>query len=248
MRIAVIIPTYNEAKGIGAVLEDIIRVRPQVPAHELHIVVVDGNSPDGTGDVVRGIAAGDPLVHLVVEKEKRGIGMAYATGFTYAMNELHADAIMSFDGDGQHNPADIPRLIEGMDQGYDYVIGSRYVEGGSVPSGWATYRKMLSRYGGMYARFLLRLPVKDVTAGFRLYRVKGFAEFLPVTPETLVSTQYAFCFQYLYEMYRRGAKILEIPIQFREREFDVSKNTWPNILESLRVTGILWARSWRHAA
>ena len=156
------------------------------------------------------------------------------------MEKLGADVIVSFDGDGQHNCEDLPRLVGKITEGYDYVIGSRYVTGGSIPGEWAWHRKFLSRFGSLYARTLLRLPVHDVTSGFRAMRVKGFAEHLTLEPSQLLSRQYAYIFQFLPEMQSLKARILEIPIEFRMRENDSSKSTWKDILESLRVTTALF--------
>jgi len=240
MRVAVITPTYNEAGGIEAVLNDLVRTFRTHPTYEWLVVVVDANSPDGTADIVRAFASAHPNVHLLVEEGKQGIGAAYCAGFRHAMHELHADVIVSFDGDGQHNCEDVPRLVGKIAEGNDYVIGSRYVAGGSIPGEWAWHRKFLSRFGSLYARILLRLPVHDVTSGFRAMRVKGYAEHLTLDPAQLLSRQYAYIFQFLPEMQSLQARILEIPIAFRMRENDSSKSTWKDILESLRVTTALF--------
>jgi dolichol-phosphate mannosyltransferase len=246
MRIALIIPTYNEAGGIGTVLQDLEAVFASYPLHAWLVVVVDANSPDGTGDVVQAYAKHYQNIHLVTEKEKGGIGAAYSSGFLYGMKTLDADVLISFDGDGQHDPHDIPRLVAEIEGGYDYVVGSRYVKGGSVPKEWAPHRKILSRFGSLYARLLLELPLYDVTSGFRAMRVRGFAERLPFTREKMISRQYAYIFQFSYEMMQLGARIKEIPIDFRLRENDSSKSTPRDIIESLRVTGILRLQNLRH--
>lgn len=248
MRIALIIPTYNEAGGIAAVLRNLQNIFASHPNHEWHAVIVDANSPDGTGDVVKNVAQKYPNIHLITEKNKGGIGAAYCAGFTFGMYTLGADIIVSFDGDGQHDEYDIPRLVVEIENGYDYVIGSRYIKGGSIPKEWAPHRKILSRFGSLYARLLLELPVYDVTSGFRAMRVKNFAEHLPLDPEQLLSRRYAYIFQFLYEMMRLDARIKEIPIDFRMRDNDTSKSALNDIFESLRVTGILRLRTlsqWR---
>lgn len=239
MKVAIIIPTYNEAGGIGALLESLYQILAQYREHEWLTIIVDANSPDDTAKIVEAYRQKNPRVHLFVEEKKSGIGAAYGTGYLYAIEKLHADVLVSFDGDGQHNPSDIPRLVEEINNGADYAIGSRYIPGGSIPKEWAFHRKILSRFGGLYARLLLELPVHDVTSGLRAMRVRNFAEKLSFKPEQILSKQYAYIFQFTHEMVRLGADIREIPIVFRKREYDTSKSTLKDILESLRVTGIL---------
>ena len=141
------------------------------------LLYVDGNSPDGTGEVIRSYQKKYKWLNLLVETKKEGLGRAYAKGMTYAMKELKADWIMEFDGDFQHPPSDIPKLLEQINHGYDYILGSRYVKGGSIPAEWGIDRKFLSVVGNLVARVLLILPhVHDVTGGFKLSRVKGFMD------------------------------------------------------------------------
>jgi dolichol-phosphate mannosyltransferase len=239
MRITIIIPTYNEAGTIGALLDELLEVLKAMSRHEWSILIVDGHSSDRTPSIVRERIAGDARIHLIEEPEKRGIAMAYLTGINHAIDELHTDAFIEFDGDGQHDPHDIPRLVAKFDEGCDYVIGSRYVLGGGVPKGWAWHRKFLSRYGSIYTRLLLRLPIKDVTSGFKLTRAKDIRSRITLTPERLLSRHYAYKIQLLTEMVRSGARVAEVPITFRSREHDTSKSTRRDIIESLRVTAIL---------
>jgi dolichol-phosphate mannosyltransferase len=248
MKVAIVIPTYNESGAIRQLLNSLEEVLSHHAKHAWYIVIVDANSPDGTATLVREYASSHPRVHLIVEAEKRGIGAAYGQGFLYSLNELGADVIMSFDGDGQHNPEDIPRLVSAIEQGADYTIGSRYIKGGAVPQEWAAHRKILSRFGSLYARLLLELPIHDVTSGFRAMR-RTYVERLPLRPEQILSRQYAYIFQFTHEMSRMGARIVEVPIIFGLREHDTSKSrALRDIVESLRVTGILRLRTlkeWR---
>src|SRR3989338_4155715 len=133
MKITVIIPTYNEKGTIGELLGAVEKQIKEIQNHKMDILVVDGASPDGTADIVKTKSAIYPNLGLIVEKEKRGIGAAYIAGIKYAIEKLRADAVIEFDGDWQHNPEDIKRLVAEFDKGYDYVIGSRYVAGGSIP-------------------------------------------------------------------------------------------------------------------
>lgn len=248
MRVSIIIPTYNEAGRVGTLLEELEVVVSQSPEHEWSIVVVDANSPDGTGAIVSHAAARHGNIHLISEKEKRGIASAYIVGMQYAIEKLHVDAFIEFDGDGQHDPRDVSRLVNQLTKGFDYVIGSRYVQDGSIPKGWAFYRKVLSRFGSLYARLLLGLPVHDVTSGLKATRVATVARFLPLTEDQLLSRQYAYKIQFVYAVSRSGATVCEIPISFRLRDHDISKSAAGDILESLRVTLLLrlqTLREWR---
>lgn len=248
MKIAIIIPTYNEAGAIGPLLDDLQAVFAHHPRHAWSVVVVDGNSPDGTADIVRKKDAAYKNINLIIEPGKRGIAMAYVTGMRYAIDTLRAEAFVEFDGDGQHDPRDIPRLIAALEEDNDYVIGSRYVPGGSIPKEWPLYRKLLSRLGSLYARILLELPVYDATSGLKATRVGGAANFLSLREDKLLSRQYAYKLQFLYEMVQASARVQEIPITFRLRENDISKSAWYDIFESLRVTALLriqTLRQWR---
>lgn len=245
MRIVVIIPTYNERETIDELLEAIEVEFALIKNHEMSVLIVDGNSPDGTAEVVRVMAEKYGNIDLLVEKEKRGLGMAYIAGMRHAIDVLRADAIMEFDGDFQHDPKDIKRLVAELDNGYDYIIGSRYVEGGSIPSEWALYRKILSRFGSLISKFILELPTKDNTSGFKLARVKGFAEKLPLSEDRILSRHYAYKIHLLYEMQKMGAKTIEVPIKFLEREHGSSKSNLGDIFESLRVVFALRFRDWR---
>ncbi len=242
MRVTVIIPTYNESGAIDSLLDEVLAVFRGAPQHEWHALIVDANSPDGTADIVRRKMQGNTNLHLLVEPGKRGIATAYIAGMRYCIETLHADAFVEFDGDGQHDPRDIPRLADELDRGYDHVIGSRYVPGGSVPREWALYRKLLSRLGSMYARILLELPVRDATSGLKATRL-SVARFLPQSEEQLLSRQYAYKLQFVHDLVRAGVRIREIPIAFRMREHDISKSAWYDIMESLRVTLILRFRT-----
>ncbi|QQG42852.1 MAG: polyprenol monophosphomannose synthase [Candidatus Giovannonibacteria bacterium] len=236
MKIVVIIPTYNEKESVGGILEALCgKVFKAIQNHEMKVLVVDGNSPDGTAEAVAAASRRHQNIFLIKEKEKRGIGAAYVAGMKYAIEKLGADAVVEFDGDWQHNPEDIKRLVAEFDKGYDYIIGSRYVPGGSIPKEWALWRKFLSRLGGFTAKFVLGLPVNDTTSGLKLSRVKNFAELLPLDENKVLSKYYAYKIQFLYEMLRRGAKTKEIPIQFLERRGGSSKSTLRDIFDSLRV-------------
>lgn len=245
MKIVVIIPTYNERETIGNLIDDLEAEFKKVPKHEFGILIVDGNSPDGTAEAVSQKKKIYPNIDLMGEKEKRGLGMAYLGGINYAIQQLKADAFIEFDGDGQHDPKDIKRLVTELDNGYDYIIGSRYVPGGSIPGEWAWYRKFLSRFGSLFIKWLLNLPTNDNTSGLKLSRVEGFAENLPLSEGQILSKRHAYKIHLLYEMLKLGAKIKEIPIKFLERSEGSSKSSLEDIIESLKVALVLYCKKWK---
>lgn len=246
MRIVIIIPTYNEVENIGQMLDVLIKkVLPQIRTHQMRILVVDDNSPDGTAKVVRKkmtIYNRQEKVIYLLTGPKKGIGDAYARGMKYAMHKLGADAIIEMDADFQHNPYDIPRLIAEFDKGADFVIGSRYVKGGSIPKEWNFYRRFLSWAGNIFARIVLLLRIHDVTSGFKLTRVHGFLDKIDL--DNLISYDYAYKIQILYELIKdRLARAKEIPVNFHFRERGSSKLETKDIRESLKVVIILFFRS-----
>jgi dolichol-phosphate mannosyltransferase len=242
MRIVVIIPTYNERENILNLIDVLEAEFKNISGHAFWILVVDGNSPDGTAEAVSQKKKVYGNIDLIVEQKKRGLGLAYLTGMRYAIDHLQAGAFVEFDGDFQHNPKDIKRLVTELDNGYDYIIGSRYVPGGSIPNGWAWYRKFLSRFGSLFIKWLLALPVNDGTSGFKLSRVKGFADQLPLNEKDILSKRHAYKIHLLYEMIKLGARVKEVPIHFAERIGGSSKSSLEDIIESLRVVLGLYFR------
>lgn len=238
--IVVVMPTYNEKDNIGQMVETLAgKVFPKIKGSKMMLLVVDDHSPDGTGDIVREKAKKYNNVYLL-EGDKEGLGAAYARGFRYAMDKLKADALMEMDADFQHDPNDVPRFVEMFDKGYDYVIGSRYISGGSIPKEWSVDRKFLSVVGNLvYQSTLFIWEVHDFTTGFRLARVKGFLE--KMNFEKIFSRSFAYKTRLLYEMKKRGAKIKEIPITFNTRELGDSKMTTNTFAESLKVIAVIWA-------
>lgn len=245
MKIVVIIPTYNEKKTISSLIDAIEAEFKTISNYQLRILVVDGNSPDGTAEAVRAKIREYKNINLLVEKEKDGLGMAYISGMKYAVEKMEADAFIEFDGDFQHDPKDIKRLITELDNGYDYVIGSRYIPGGEIPKKWGWHRKFLSWFGGWFIKVMLRLPTNDNTSGLKLTRVKGFFDKLPLDKNKIFSKRHAYKVHLLYEMFRLGAKVKEIPIQFLERNEGDSKSSFEDISESLKVVLVLYLRELR---
>src|SRR3990172_4816053 len=149
MKIVVILPTYNEKDNIGLIIHALQEQFRKIP-HEMHILVVDDNSPDGTADIVRAACDTFSNLHLITG-EKQGLGAAYLRGMTFAINELLADVVMEMDADFSHKPEDVPRLIDAVAGGADFAIGSRYVPGGKIPEDWSFLRRMNSRWGNIFA-------------------------------------------------------------------------------------------------
>ena len=219
MKIVIIVPTYNEAGNILRLVEA-LRAQALSVSHEMHVLVVDDNSPDGTGKLVREAMQRDARLHLL-SGEKTGLGAAYVRGMQYAMDELAADVVFEMDADFSHKPSDIPRLLAGIEEGADFVIGSRYVPGGSIPDNWALHRRLISRFGNILTRYLVGLrAVHDCTAGFRairtsLLRKTGLAD--------LGVQGYAFQVALLHEAILNKAIVKEIPVDFVDRTRGSSK-------------------------
>lgn len=234
MKVVVVIPTYNEHENTGRMIEVLAKVFAKIKHHRMHLLYVDGNSPDDTAEVVRSKQSKYKWLHLLVETKKEGLGMAYAKGMQYSIDKLDADYLMEFDGDFQHKPADIPRLVDQIDYGFDYVIGSRYIAGGSIPNEWSFDRKFLSVVGNWVARALLFIPhIHDVTGGFKLAKVKGYMD--QFIWSSLLSKSFAYKIHLLFYMVNKGAKIEEIPIEFGNRTSGESKIIKNEMLETLRV-------------
>ncbi|WP_255954264.1 polyprenol monophosphomannose synthase [Streptomyces odontomachi] len=223
----VIIPTYNEAENIRSIVG---RVRASVP--EAHVLVVDDNSPDGTGKLADELAAEDDRVHVLHRTGKEGLGAAYLAGFRWGLERDHG-VLVEMDADGSHQPEELPRLLTALGGGADLVLGSRWVPGGRVVN-WPTHRKLISRGGSIYSRVLLDMPLRDITGGYRAFR-RTTLEGLGLAN---VASQ-GYCFQ--VDLARRSVKagfhVVEVPITFVERTRGDSKMSRDIFVEALwRVT------------
>jgi len=226
-----VIPTYNEADNIGKMIDYLnTKTFPSLPEKwDMKILVVDGNSPDGTGKIVEDKSKKFPNTFLYKETSKDGLGAAYLKGFKYSMEKLKADYVFEFDADFQHPPETIPSMLEAMDDGYDYVIGSRKIKGGAEPQGRDFMRMMMTEVGGFAARFILFFPFKhfwdvtDPTTGLKVTRVKGFIDHLDMSFDHLHSKKFGYKVQLLSETLAMGAKFKEVPLKFANREAGNSK-------------------------
>lgn len=227
MKFVIIVPTYNEVLNIRPLIEQLQGQFSRL-AHDMHILVVDDNSPDGTAAVVKELQRQFPNVHLI-QGEKAGLGAAYIRGMTHAMGSLGAEAVFEMDADFSHKPEDVPRLIAALDAGADFVIGSRYVRGGSIPKEWGLRRRLNSKGGNFVARHVAGIyGVRDLTAGFRAIRTSLLSR---ISLADLKVQGYAFQVALLYEAKLRGAKIVEVPVDFIDRTAGVSKLGLSDIIE-----------------
>jgi dolichol-phosphate mannosyltransferase len=224
----VVLPTYNEAENIAAIVE---RVGAAVPSATL--LVVDDGSPDGTADlaVAAGVELGGDRVEVLRRGAKAGLGTAYGAGFRWGIEHGH-DALIQMDSDFQHDPDSLPGLIAPLNNGADVVIGSRYVSGGSIPDHWPWHRRNLSRWGNRYASAMLGLGVHDATAGFRAYR----ADFLACLDlDAIRADGYGFQIEMTYRTRLAGGTIVEVPIQFGERHRGESKMSMQIVVEAFAL-------------
>ena len=250
----IVIPTYNEADNIGRMIEylntktfvDIKNKKEDlVQDWQMKILVVDGNSPDGTGKVVEKEAKKYDNTFLYTETSKDGIGAAYLKGFKYAMESLKADFVFEFDGDFQHPPETIPVMLKAMEDGYDYVIGSRKIKGGSNPKGWGFKRVFFSEVGGFTARFMMFFPFKnffkvtDPTTGLKVTRVAGFIDKMSLDYSRLLTRSFGYKLQLLFETLKMGAKFKEVPLKFHVRNAGESKIEPKTAKDIFRVAFLL---------
>lgn len=236
MKVVVVIPTYNERENIASLIFQLEEQFLSI-SHEMHILVVDDSSPDGTQDIVEELARTRPFLHLLSGR-KAGLGRAYIRGMQHAIEELGADVVFEMDADFSHDPRDVPRLLVNIEHGADLVIGSRYVPGGSIPAEWGTLRKLNSKYGNVVARHIAGMPnVRDCTAGFRAIRA-GLLKKIDLG--RLRVQGYAFQVALLYEAIVNGARVVEFPVHFTDRRYGTSKLGIEDIIEF--VMNAWWIR------
>ena len=224
--VLVIVPTFNEIENLQIIAD---RLHAAVP--DAHLLVVDDNSPDGTGQLADELAAAGEWVHVLHRTGKLGLGAAYIAGFAWARENSY-DVVVEMDADGSHAPEQLPRLLAALEHA-DLVLGSRWVDGGQVVN-WPKSRELLSRGGNAYTRMALGLPLRDATGGYRAYR-------RPVLDVLLANTVHSqgYCFQVdlAWQLWKAGYRVVEVPITFVERERGESKMSRAIVAEALwRVT------------
>jgi dolichol-phosphate mannosyltransferase len=235
MREVICLPTYNERENLGRM----VAALRGLDLDDLHVLVVDDNSPDGTGDIADRLAAEDDHVHVLHREKKEGLGPAYLAGFRRAL-ELGADLVFEIDCDFSHDPADVPRLAAAAEDA-DLVLGSRYVRGGGTRN-WGFVRRFISRGGSLYAQMLLQLGVRDLTGGFKCYRREVLQT---IDLEGISSLGYAFQIETTYRALRAGFRVVEVPITFADREVGGSKMSKGIVLEAIWKVPVLRARALR---
>lgn len=239
-RITVVIPTYNERDNIPLITAG---VRSAVPAADL--LIVDDNSPDGTGDLADDLAAADKRVHVLHRRAKAGLGAAYIAGFCAALDQGY-DTIVEMDADGSHQPGELPKLLAAL-AGADIVLGSRWVPGGEALN-WLKSREFLSCAGNAYARAMLGIPLRDMTGGYRAYRADALRK---IGLENVESVGYCFQIDLARRAVQAGLTVTEVPITFVDRTYGTSKMSKAIVCEALwRVTrwGISGRLRKRHAS
>ena len=223
MRALVITPTYVEAENIDEFLR---RTRAALPSAD--ILVVDDNSPDGTADIAEAAAAELGGIDVLRRPVKQGLGSAYRAGFAIGLEKGY-EALVQIDADLSHDPAVLPDLLRALESGADLAIGSRYVSGGEIPH-WPWFRRALSRYGNLYAAFVLGTGVKDATSGYRAYRADTLKS---IDYATTRSKGYGFQIETEYRVHSWGGRITEVPIVFTDRVRGYSKMSWFIFAEEL---------------
>jgi dolichol-phosphate mannosyltransferase len=225
MHISVIVPTYNEEETIESLVSQLLALPTGV-----HIIVVDDNSPDGTGEIADRLAVENAgRVNVIHRPGKLGLGTAYIAGFKEALTE-GADLVCSMDADFSHNPRYVPNIVDKINQGYDLVIGSRYVRGGR--STQTLYRKVVSWSANTITRVLLGLHARDTTAGFRCYRRQALES---LDLGSIKSSGYSFLFEMLFRVEQLGWKVGEVPIVYQDRRMGASKISRNEILKALKT-------------
>jgi len=227
-RTIVVIPTYNEKQNIEIVLERVLGAGP-----DIEVVVVDDNSPDGTAELVKRAAAGNPRLHLIKREGKQGLGTAYIAGFKYALKS-GATLVMQMDADLSHDPRYIPDMLEAV-RSHDLVIGSRYIKGVNVIN-WPMERLILSYMANVYTRVITAMPVHDATGGFKCFRREVLEA---IELDEVISDGYCFQIEMNFRAWRRGFRIKEVPIVFVDRHSGTSKMSKRIIWEAIYKVWVL---------
>ena len=236
----VCLPTYNEAENLDPICRAILAASPA-----LEILVIDDNSPDGTGAIADRLAAEEPRVHVLHRAGKEGLGKAYLAGFAWALERGYR-LVLEMDADFSHDPKHLPEMLAAA-RDADLVLGSRYVPGGGTAN-WGLGRRVLSRGGSLYARTILGLSIRDLTGGFKCFRREVLEA---IDLGSVACTGYAFQIELTYRAIRRGFRVVEVPIVFADRRVGQSKMSKKIVLEALRkvwsIRSSPFARSLREA-
>ncbi len=238
-KVVIVMAAWNEAENIKRMIDVLFDdVFPKIDA-EMHLLVADNNSTDGMTQLVEEEMEKRKNLHIVQQGEKKGLGNAYIAGFKYAVAKLGADAVMEMDADGQHPPQFVKPMVDAYLNGAEYVIGSRYIPGGSIPKEWAFFRKFVSFFGNLYIRLVLLKPsIHDLTTGFRLTKVKGVLDKIELD-NLMEKERFAYKVDLLYQSIKNAKKTVEVPLEFKPRTTDKSKFNTKETIATLKVATIL---------
>lgn len=242
MKMIVVLPTYNEAENLSNMVSELLALKLSEKISDFSVLVVDDNSPDGTGKIADDLAAASPgKVDVIHRPGKQGLGTAYIQGFRAAI-ERKADFVLQMDTDFSHSPSYIPSMVSAaMDSDCDIVIGSRYIKGGSLDEDWGIGRKLLSWWANsVYVNLILRTKARDATGGFRLWRTEVLTG---MDLSRVRSNGYVFQVETIYVAEKLGYRVIEIPIHFKDRQLGHSKMSFRVQLEAAMRVWQVW---WRH--
>lgn len=222
MKTLVILPTYNEGENIEPILTEVTKT-----LDDANILVIDDSSEDGTAEIVKRFMQKNSLVKLISRPKKQGLGSAYLHGFKWGL-ERGFECFVEMDSDFSHDPHQLPELIRPISEGYDLVIGSRYIPGGVIPQ-WSLARRIISKGGNVYARLLLGVPIRDLTSGYRAFSARAFSLF---NLDDVKAEGYGFQIELALKVNNGGGKVTEVPIRFIDRQFGTSKMSSKIVLEA----------------
>ena len=233
----VIIPTYNEAGNVKTTIEQLQTVFNSIDNWKMQILIVDDTSPDKTYEIVKQLQDKHQNLHLLMNKQKAGLGAAYLKGMHHAFHQLNSEVVFEFDADLSHNPTKIPEFLKKIEEGHDMVIGSRYIPGGSIPKNWAIHRKFLSKIGNIVIKVILtNFAISDWTTGFRALTKNVFDKIAPEMTDQRFSG-YTFQIGFLYKAVKKQFKIAEVPFHFKDRTVGKSKIGPEYIVNNLLYLG-----------
>ena len=237
-KVVIVMAAWNEAENIKKMVNTLFdEVFPKIDA-DMHLLVADNKSTDGMTEIIEEEMKERKNLHIVQQTGK-GLGNAYISGFKYAVDKLEADAVMEMDADFQHPPRFVKPMVEAYQEGADYVIGSRYIPGGSIPKEWAFFRKFISFAGNLFIRLVLLKPkIHDLTTGFRLTRVRGVLEKMDLD-NLMEPGRFAHKVDLLYQAIKNSKKVVEVPLEFASRTQEKSKFNTKEMIATFKVAIIL---------
>ncbi len=239
-KIVIVMPAWNEEDNIRRMIDELVdKEFPKITNAEMHLLIVDNYSKDKTVEVVERASKTRNNISLIQQGKKSGLGYAYITGMKYALNKLEADAVMEMDADFQHPPRFVKPMVDAYLSGGEYVIGSRYIKGGSIPKEWAVFRKAISFFGNLFIRIVLVKPkLHDLTTGFRLTKVEGVLDKIDLD-NLMEPERFAYKVDLLYQSVKKSKKTVEVPLEFASRTEEKSKFNKKEMISTFKVAIIL---------